>query len=59
VTRELLRRRRVRTRLAIRSEWRIRRHLAPGSYTIRVSARDAAGNVTRRPVAIVLRIGSA
>jgi hypothetical protein len=54
-----LRRRRVRTRLAIRSEWRIRRHLAPGSYAIRVSARDAAGNVTRRPVAIVLRVGSA
>jgi hypothetical protein len=55
----VLRRGRVRIRLAIWSEWRIRRHLAPGGYTIRVSARDAAGNVTRRPVAIELRVRSA
>jgi hypothetical protein len=54
----VLRRGRVRIRLAIWSEWRIRRHLAPGGYTIRVSARDAAGNVTR-PVAIELRVRSA
>jgi hypothetical protein len=36
------------------TEWRIRRHLPRGRYTIRVRARDAAGNTTTPPTVLHL-----